>query len=68
VHFIDFVIVAHLELFESNKKNNFALISVQICAHIHKSWNNTMSNDCLIRENMDLSDIDLAVIKPKKLR
>ena len=37
----------------NNNKNNFALMSVLICANQHKS------NDGLILENMDLSDIQL---------
>ena len=58
---IVFVIVACLKLFRNNNKNNFASISVQIFANLHKSRNNTMSNDGLIIENMDLSHIHLAV-------
>ena len=38
------------------------ITSVQICANLQKSWNNTMSNDGSIIENMDLSHIHLAVI------
>ena len=49
------------KLFKNNNKNNFALKSVQICANLHKSWNNMMSNGNLIIENMDLSRIHLAV-------
>ena len=52
-HKIVFVIVACLKLFRNNNKNNFASISVQICANLHKSWNNTMSNDGLIIENIE---------------
>ena len=58
---IVFVIVECLKLFRNNNKNNCASISVQICANLHKSWNNTMSNDGLIIETMDLSHIHLAV-------
>ena len=39
------------------------VISVQICANLHKSWNNTMSNDGSIIENMDLFHIHLAVLR-----
>ena len=42
--------------------NNFVIISVQICANLHKSWKNMMSNDGSIVENMDLSHIHLAVL------
>ena len=56
-----FVIVQRLKLFRNNNKNNFALISVQICANLHKSGNNTLSNDGLIIENMNLSHICLTV-------
>ena len=34
----------------NNNKNNF----LQICVNFHKYWNNAMSNDGLIIENMDL--------------
>ena len=36
----------------------------QICANLYKSWNNMMSNDGLIIENMNLSLIHLAVPFP----
>jgi hypothetical protein len=42
----------------NNNKNNFALISVQICANLHKSWNNAMSNDGLIIKIIDQSHGD----------
>ena len=35
---------------------------MQICANLHKTWNNTMLNDDLIIQNMDLSHIHLAVL------
>ena len=36
---------------------------LQICANLQKFWNNMMSNDGLIIENMDLSHIHLAVLR-----
>ena len=54
---IVFVIVWPLKLFRNNNKNNFVITSVQICANLQKSWNNTMSNDGSIIKNMDLSHI-----------
>ena len=35
---------------------------MQICANFHKFWNNMMSNDGLIIENMDMSHIYFAVL------
>ena len=58
---IVFVIVARLKLFRNNNKNNFVIISVQICANLHKYWNNAMSNDGLIIEIIYQSHGDLAV-------
>ena len=40
---------------------SYAANFLQICANLQKSWNNMMSNDGLIIENMDLSHIHLAV-------
>ena len=34
---------------------------LQICGNFQKYWNNAMSNDGLIIENMDLVHTDLAV-------
>ena len=48
-------------LFKNNNKNNFVIRSVEICGNLQKFRNNTMSNNGLIIENMDLSHIHLAV-------
>ena len=53
-----FVIVARLKLFGNDNKNNFVIISVQICANLHIYWNNAMSNDGLIIEIIDQSHGD----------
>ena len=58
---IVFVIAARLKLFRNNNKSNFVLTSLQICSNLHRSGNNTMSNDDLSIENMDLSHIHLAL-------
>jgi hypothetical protein len=61
------VIVWGLKLFRNNDKNNFVITSVQICANLQKSWNNTISIDGSIIENMDLSHINSAVLSEKKI-
>ena len=48
------------KLFRNNNKQ-FCAQMLQICANLHKSRNNMMSNDGLIIENMDLSHVYLAV-------
>ena len=40
---------------------SYAANFFQICANLQKSWNNMMSNDSLIIENMDLCHVHLAV-------
>ena len=40
---------------------SYAANFLQICANLQKSWNNMMSNDGLIIEYMDLSNIHLVV-------
>ena len=40
---------------------SYAANFLQICVNFQKHWNNAMSNDGLIIENMDLSHIHLAV-------
>ena len=57
-HKIVFVIVPCLKLFRNNNKNKFVITSVQICANLHKYWNNAMSNDGLIIEIIDQSHGD----------
>ena len=57
-HKIVFVIVVRLKLFRNNNKNNFVIISVQICANIHEYWKNAMSNDGLIIKMIDQSHGD----------
>ena len=39
---------------------SYAANFLQICVNLQKYWNNTMSKDGLIIENMDLSHIHLA--------
>ena len=56
-----FVIVARLKLFRNDNKNNFVIISVQVCANVQKYRNKTLSNNGLIIENIDLFPIHLAV-------
>ena len=49
----------------SKNKNNFGFIYCKFLANLckfQKYWNNAMSNDGLIIENMDLSHIHLAVL------
>ena len=48
----------------NNNKNNFpfAAIFLQICVNFQKYWSTVMSNDGLIRENIDLLHIHWAVI------
>ena len=41
--------------------HSYAANFLQICVNLQKYWNNAMSNDGLIIENMDLSHIHLAV-------
>ena len=54
------IFVAFLENTNFNKEQ-FCAQMLQICANLHKSWNNTMSNDGLIIENMDLSQTNLSI-------
>ena len=42
---------------------SYAANFLQICVNFQKYWNNAMSNDDLIIENMDLSHIHLAVTR-----
>ena len=41
---------------------SYAANFLQICENFLKHWNNAMSNDGLLIENMDLSHIHLAVL------
>jgi hypothetical protein len=66
-HKIVFVIVSVVKLFRNNNKNNFARKCCKFLANLQKSWNNMMSNDGLIIENMHLPHIHLAVIKYRYL-
>ena len=49
------------KIVRNNNITNFALICCKFLANLQKSWNNMMSIDGLIIENMDLSHIHLAV-------
>ena len=58
--------VARLKLFRNNKKTilrSNAANFLQIWANLQKSWNNMMSNDGLVIQNIHLSHIHLAVTK-----
>ena len=54
----------HEDLHRYARKIVFVIVSclkiTKICANLHKPRNNVMSNDDLIKENMDLSHIHLA--------
>ena len=61
--FIVFAIISEQFCYRSNNKTILwanAANFLQICVNLQKSWNNSMSNDGLIVENMDLSHIHLA--------
>ena len=45
----------------NNSKNNFASKCCKFLANLQKSWNNMMSNNGLIIENINLTHIHLAV-------
>jgi hypothetical protein len=66
---IVFVIISEQFYYRNNKKKTIlradAANFLKICANLQKYWNNAMSNDGLIKEYMDLSSINLAVILTK---